>query len=651
MPTTFRPLGYTGRPIAPMLEGGVMPLAGGSLNLDTHRGVNWPSRGYRVVREVGDSHSKACFTWNHLHTDEGQTGLYLYDTALYPETGSDNPTALKTGLTASFKPVFVSQGEPTGHGVFLNGTNSEAQLIQEISSSLDARDFDFAAPGDYSGDTTTPANGTSLEGTYHALIVYEDDDGAILVTSAPTFQKSIVVASGDSIDFDISNLVHPTRAKKWSVYISAPATAGGTAVDSIDSYVQQLNSEALATETYSFTAYDSSGATLPHINETTWQATMPLTNVSCAAIHDGCLFIGSESSNKVYFSRRNNFNEWNTARELNTGTETGTAGGVVGMISAYGSLFIFTHDSIFRAWGPFAFEDQGDNPTWLPLWSQARHDTGRGLVGPNAATTVDGQPFFFSQQGLAIVTQNGSTLVAPVDAQGMLDDLDHTYRDRWVLSQDPNGYVCALVTRFTNSSRPQDGASIAGIADRILRYDFRNRLWACPLAMGDITHLSYRTQESAGTVGGKPKLMAGSMTGRVLELGIGASGGVLDTSGSEYDGQAATAEAATTVSYIEAGISADAYNGYTVTLYYSTDDDNYPGLAVQKTIVDTAVSGSTVTLTWVGSLTTPAGSGTWTVRVAGLLRVHDFRIDPGTKKRLKWIRAYTQPVIGVESVG
>lgn len=645
MPTmTLRPLGYTGRPVAPVQEGGVVPLAGDSVNLDTHRGVNWPSRGYRIVREVGDSHSKACFTWNHLHTDEGQTGVYLYDTALYPETGSDSPTAIKTGLTASFKPVFVSQGEPSGQSVFLNGTNSESQLIQEISAALDARDFDFAAPADYSSGVTTPGGGSLPAGTYHIAIVYEDSDGAVLVESAPTFVDDETVALNDSIDIDISALTHPTRATHWSVYVSNSTT-------SIDDYRQQIDSQAIASETVSITTFDSSGATLPHINQVTWQATMPLSNVTCACLHEGCLFIASSTSNKVYFSRRDNLNEWNTAREINAGTESGMAGGVVGMVSAYGSLYIFTHNAIFRAWGPFAFDDQGDNPTWLPLWKQDTADNGRGIVGPNAVTVIDGRPWFFSQQGLAVLGQTGSELVAPVDAQGMLDRIDWTYRDRIVVAQDPNGYACALVPRLTNSTRPQDGASVAGIADRVLRFDFRNGVWACPLAMGDITHIAFRTQESAGTVGGEPKLMAGSMTGRVLELGIGWSGGVLDVSGSAYDGQASTAEATTTVSYIEAGISADDYNGYTVTLKYPDDDDNYPGVTVQKTIVDTGVSGSTVTLTWVGALTVPSGSGAWTVRVTGLLRPHDNPIDFGRKIRIKAIRVLLAHAIGVESVG
>ena len=65
----------------------------------------------------------------------------------------------------------------------------------------------------------------------------------------------------------------------------------------------------------------------------------------------------------------------------------------------------------------------------------------------------------------------------------------------------------------------------------------------------------------------------------------------------------------------------------------------------------TAGAGSTVTLTWVGALTVPSGSGTWTVRVAGLLRPHDQPIDPGRKIRIKAVRILLHHMVGIESVG
>ena len=658
MKAAFKPLGYTGRSRSGV-QGSLIQLAKDSVTLDTHRGENWPSKGYQVSREVGDSHSKPCSSWVHTHTDEGQTTLYFYDTALYEEDGTDNPTALVTGLTQSWKSVFASQGDPSGMSVWINGTDADSTLIQEISGALDVRDINFDEPN--TSVVTTPGGGGMTAGTYHVAVTYEDKDGAVAVETKPFFEKNVVVSGSDSIDVSIEASVVPARATHWNVYISTPASSGGTATDNLNFYTLQSDSLVIGTTSVSIVSIDATITDIPaHINQFPRQATFPLSNVDSAIFHKGRLFIASSTSNKVYFSERDNPNHWYTINEVTAGSESSFSGGIMGMVSAYDSVYVFTQSAIHRVWGDFTRDDIGDSPSYILNMGQGVVDTTRGLVGPNAVTVINGTPWFMSDQGLAVIGANGSKLVAPADAQGMLDCLDHTYRDRWVVAEDPNGYVCVLVTRLTNSSRPQDGASVAGVADRILRWDYRNSLWACPLAMGDITHLNYRTDAAAGAVGGEQKLMAANFTGRILEMGIGYSGGVLDTSGTEYNGQASTTEGPLTVVYTEAGIAADKYNGYTVTLKYPDDDTSYPGMTVQKTIVDTGVSGSTVTLTWVGALTAPTGSAvgdTWTVRVTGLLRPHDIPydaailpgIEPGHRPRVKGYLFVLKHVIGVEA--
>jgi len=153
--------------------------------------------------------------------------------------------------------------------------------------------------------------------------------------------------------------------------------------------------------------------------------------------------------------------------------------------------------------------------------------------------------------------------------------------------------------------------------------------------------------------------MASSPNGYIHELHKGWSGGgALDVSGTAYDGQLTTSVTTLTATYIEAGVSNDDYNGMTVELFYPTDDTAYPGLRVLRTITDTVVSGSNVTIHWVGALTVPSASGNWTVRVAGLpgaadlaFNVRDIvEVPPGFKIQIKGVRVKFHHMIGEEAV-
>lgn len=650
MKALFNLLGYTGRSLSRAGDR-FLTLRGESCNIDTHRGEPWSSRGYKIYRKVGDSHSKSCASWNHVHTDEGRTPIYLYDTALYPETGSDSPSSIASSLTATFRPVFAAAGQPNGQSVFFNGTNSEAQLIQEISSAISAKAFSFAAP---TGATATPSTtgGSLADGDYSIMVTAVDDTGAVTVESYPQIIGTKTVSGGGgsgSIAVSIAAATLPTRSSKWRVYVA----------DGVTTYSSHLLENTDVTATTSYTIQSLAGTTsIVNINETIRQAHLPLDSVDSAWVHMGRLFIGSSKSNKVYFSERDNINHWYTVNEINTGTETSFGGTVVGGISAYGSTYVFTTEGIHRVYGQFTRDDSGTNPTYILNMGQAPLNTSLRLVGPNAVAMVNGQVYFMSDQGLATITASGAELVQPGEMQGMLDRLDYSYRDRWVVAEDPQGYVCILVTRLTNSSRPLDGASVAGIADTILRFDYRNNGWAAPLRVGDITHISTRSNGAAGATGGNPELMAGSYTGRILQLGFGFSGGgPADVSGTLYDGQAATTSGTTSAVFTEAGVSNDQFNGMTVTLKYPDDDTVYPGLIATKTITDTAVSGSDVTVSWQGAITVPSASGAYTVRIAGLPRIHDIAFDasmlpnipPGHQARIKGVRLIFQHIIGAES--
>lgn len=649
------PFGYTGRSISE-LQGSIIKLRGESCNFDTHSGELWASRGFRITRRVADSHSKPGGSWVHSHTDEGRTTFYYYDTALYPETGSDDPTAIATGLTQTWTPVVVQQAFPTGASAFLNGVNADAQLIREDGSNgLEAVPLEFPAPAGLTVSGST-SGGSLVDDTYYVYVSYVDIDPLGVRPSVEShYQAEEVIITGSSgngsitIDVSTASPAIPARATHYRYYISNSTTAVSSA----------LLEGTTAKGTTSATVQSLTGTTaIPNISNNAFTAEMPLDDVTCAVLHDGRMFIGSSKSNKVYFSVRGNLNEWNPLNEITTGAESEWSGGVVALISSNESLYVCTDNAIHRVWGDFSRDDQGDDATQQLRMQQGVLDTSITCVGPNAWCEVNGTAFIMSEQGLAAITVDGTTLFLPDDAQGLLDRIDWTYRDRIVLAEDPNGYVCILVPRLVNSDRPMDGASVAGVPDYILRFDHRHGLWAPPLRVGDITHIEKREDVAAGASKGRPLLMGFQMTGRAVQLGYGWSGGGPDdVSGTAYDGQSSTSTATTSVAYLESGITADDYNGMLVTLKYPDDDDNYPGLSVQKTVTDTAVAGSTVTLSWQGALTVPSGGGSWTVRVAGILQVFDVAVpsvnlpnaEHGRHTRLHSVRAYLPHIIGVES--
>jgi hypothetical protein len=666
------PYAYTGKSRTGMrsLQGvPYVPYNGDSVNIDTHRGIgeSWPSKGYKIKRLIASAVSKSCATWLHTHTDGGSTPIYYLESNLYAETGSDSPTGFTgTAITETFRPVFVNMGPPFGGSVLFNGINGEAQLIRENGSNvMEAVDFDMAAPAS-AGTVTTPANATALiAGTYHLAVTFEDDgnSGATpTVESGPYYETSITVVAGDSIDLNITALSPDSRVTHWNVYVSEPATSGGTATDSPSSYLLESDSVAIGTKTVSITAL-SGTTSLSHQNEDVRTAVMPLSAVDRAWLHDGRLFIASSLSNKVYFSERDNLNHWHSLDEVIAGTESGWSDTVMGGISAFGSMYVFTRRSIHRVTGEFKRDDQGTNATYILLVQQHRIAENFGLVGPNAVVqSAGGGPsvvYFLSEQGLAALRGEEVALVSPDDEAGQLDRIDNTYLENAVLASDPNGYICVLVTRLANSSRPMDGASLTGMPDRIYRWDTRHNVWACPLALGDITHIIARSDPTAGGTSSKIRLMAGSPTGRVLQLNYGNSGGGPDdVSGTLYDGQAGTSATTTTETFVEAGVSNDQFNGMTVTLKYPDDDTVYPGQTAIKTITDTVVSGSSVTVHWVGALTVPSASGAWTVRIAGHLKRGDLALDmaqvmqlpPDRKIKFNWAKFMHQHVIGVDSV-
>jgi hypothetical protein len=241
---------------------------------------------------------------------------------------------------------------------------------------------------------------------------------------------------------------------------------------------------------------------------------------------------------------------------------------------------------------------------------------------------VGGTVYFWSTRGPAALVGGRVRLLGPDKLRWFVNNIfDWAYASRVVCSEDPAlNMVTFIVPRGTNSSRPLDGASTAGICDYWLRWDYVHNVWSPPRQL-DATDIVSRKNGTHGSTSKRFYLMAMGPHGGVLQMNFGASGtNVLDISGSGYDGLLATDNTTTSATFTLAGVSADDFNNRTVTLFYPTTDDNFPGRTAQKTILDTTVSGSSVTVTWSGALTLPS-STKWTVRIAGLKRGLDVDLD------------------------
>jgi len=143
-----------------------------------------------------------------------------------------------------------------------------------------------------------------------------------------------------------------------------------------------------------------------------------------------------------------------------------------------------------------------------------------------------------------------------------------------------------------------------------------------------------------------------------LQLNYGhSSGGADDITGTIYDGALATGHSTTTAVITQSGVTNDDYNGMLVALFYPLVDTGFPGLIAIRTITDTAVSGSAVTITWAGALTVPT-STKWTVRVAGhavVVRLDPdwsqyLQLEPGSEIQVHDLKAEYHDVIGSEAV-
>ena len=627
--------------------------------LETSREGLWPNRGYKRYRLVEAALNEPMASWLHRDTDGSEYPFYYKGGELLPEDGSDAPTAFKTGLTDVWQPSVVVMADQ-GESIFLNGVNADATLVLEDgANALTDKKFDFAQPDANWTATAVLSGGTLADGVYQVRIAQRDTTGAYTVQSEPAVVKEVTITGGGgfgSISVAQATWTPDARADIWRIAISAVGEADAPAV-----YLH-LQDVAIATTTKVITTdtANSSSQAFTSRNGVYRQATMPLANVDFGVLHIGRFWIFSRDTNEVYFSERGQANHWYSTSGVLSSAESGWNSPCRAAASAPNGLVVLTTDSVHIITGDARSDDSGTSPTYARQLYTTLIDADVGGVAHNAINVIGSTVYCMTTLGPARINGTSLNLLLRAKVRTELDSLDWTYAVRWCSAEDPDlGYWCIAVTRKTNASRPMDGASVAGVPDLILRYDFNHDFWACPIQM-DVTHLSCRKNGGDNVVSSKAYLMAMSPNGYALQLNHGMSGGGADdVTGTIYDGALATAHSTTSATITQSGVTNDDYNGMLAVLYYPTVDTGFPGIIAIKVITDTVVSGSNVTISWAGALTVPT-STKWTVRVGGRAAVLDWmgslrayaggRIPAGWEAQLDSVKIELADVIGVEAI-
>jgi len=604
--------------------------------------------------------NKAAASWIHRHTDSGQHIIHYHDAELYDHDAGE----IANSLTPRFAPTFVNQASPCGFSYFFNGVDAQAQLIREIVDAVSVPLNALVQPAITTAFATS--GGSIADGTYQARICWIDDTGPVTVYSEPSVVDAVVVSGGGgsaTITFTEPGSA-PGRATKFRCALTA---AGAS--DTPANYLY-FTDYAKGAGDQTWTALPSVSATqaFVDINGTYRTAVCPISNVDVACLHDGWLMVGSTLGHEVAWSERDNGNHWYPDQIISAAAETSWNGPVLGLVSAHKKCYVLCPDSIHAISGSFRRDDEGVYASYAIDVRSEPIDTGVGGVNHASIVRVAGPStasvYFWSTYGPAMLTPSGASLIGVTDIEFFRNNiLDPTYLNRIVGAEDTDLHsINWIVPRRVNASRPMDGASTAGICDRVIRYNMANKTFFCPLDI-ELVHISQRPNPTNdGDVDEKTELTGmGPHAGKRLLLNYGHSGGGADdVSGAAYNGLLASAHSTTSATVTLAGISADALIGQSVELYYPSTDDNFPSVRVRKTISDnTASDGSNlVTISWQGALTVPSGTK-WTVRVAGFTHVHDFRPDlreyiqdlpPEHALEIKGEEYRLRDVVGAESI-
>lgn len=613
-------------------------------------------RGYSISRNLKGTAAKAGGYFTHMHTDETINRWFYHNTNLYEDDGTSTPSSIASGLTESFRFADYNMNDPTGTSGFFNGTNSQAQIIRRSGADLVSAAHEIIQVAD--AGATGAATGSIADDTYYVRVCVYDKGGTVAVFGEPSPVDTIVLNGGGNGQIDIAE---PANANgRGTGFRYAIATT-----DSPSSYLMWADVD--------FTGGDDSVTltTLPatqtsqaftDINNIYRQAHMPITGVDICTIWEGRLFIASSTQGKVAWSERSNPNHWYTDQVFDADGE-GAFGGVIrGLSWVGGTIFVFTTDSIFVIYGDLRRDDDPNDSlaTFKIRVEDEPFDAGIGCVSPQSIVKIGGKVFFWSTQGPAVIAGGGVKLLLQDDIRPWISKhLDTDHLGRIVGAEDPDLHMMTwIVPRGTNASRPHDGASVAGICDYWIRWDLNHGHW-CPPRQLDAVHITHRTDAADGGTPAKTYLMATGPYGAFLRMNDAPSGGgATDAATStDYDGKLASSSTTTSVTFTLAGVSNDAFDGFTVLLRNHNDDDVTGPRYIQKTVKNTSVSGSAVTVSWDGAITAPSGTER-TVRIAGLRQavhlphsVHDLGIPADKRGQVQGpIEVWFRDKVGQEAI-
>jgi len=649
-------IGWTSRPDPPPKFCGAT-----TVNWNNANGFLERDRGFKRQRLVKDITSKPAASWVHRHTDGGEHVIYYCDGGYYNETGSDSPTALVSGLTAVWLPVFACMGAPLGMSIIVDGT-AGPYFVREESGDPAMGLANFEQP-DGNWTVTQSTGGSLADGAYLVRIAQVEVSTATgTIVSAPAEYKTMTITAGGgtaSINVAQSTWTPNARATHWRVGITA---LNGT--DTPSGYFWDGTNTVIGTSTINVASVPTS--TTPFEYRNGLYATADLTDFSAThptgvIVHDGRFVFWWDGDNDIAWSERGVW-KFYTTNTMDSAAETGWTLPIKAMLSWRGTLLAFTPDSIVGIFGSFARDTDGAAPTYDVL-AEAKHlVTGIGITGgPYAVADIGGSVYFMSTQGPALFNGGVQVLAREdMEYERRKWDTSTNYPFRWPVCEDPDtGLVCFGVSRKTNASRPMDGASVAGIVDYIYRWNPRLGLWSPPRQL-DVAHMCSRPNGAKGTENEKTRWMVMTPHGTCSQMNFGRAGGDADgvVTSANYDGILASSNTTTTAVIAMSGISADDFKGHTVVLTYPSGDSTYPYVKVQKTISDnTATSGGNITITWAGAVTVPSTSF-WTVRVSGyrdrLDLGHDLRdviqMEPDEFAELQHVEVRLRDAIGREAV-
>lgn len=647
--TTFpvpAPRGWSAKP-----EPGLEAFDRDTFNWNTAGGYPRTDKGYKILQQLDPTAAiflKGGASWLHKHTDGTGYPIYWYDGELFWED-SGAATSLVSGLGDLFLPTFVPFSDPGGVSAVFFGDNTKAKILRKNGAVIEdvALDMDVIA-GSITVSSTPTTGGNLSNGTYYITVIQIDNVGARSVLSGPFATITQILSGGTStqrIILDLTSATYAARAVNYRVFLS-------TTADSPDSFFQNGVDTIKSTTTFTI-SNTTIGIALAHRNNFVQVSKLPITAVRYAVIWQGRLVFAADR-NTIGWSERDDINHYLSTNVVPV-EEGDSNSPITGLFATADALYIFTADSIHMLTGDFSRDED-----FLP---RVKFRTIETALGCASHGSIFGVPF----GGVAFWSQFGPCTIVGATVQRLLHDdvedfipfIDSDFAERITGDFDPDlRALCWAVPRVANTNWPDpaSGQTNAGICDWWIRYNLDEHTFSLPRYC-EVTHLHRRLHPATeGTKSAREYLTAVGPHGSVLQMNYGAAQGPTgDISGAPYDSLLASSEPTTTSAIIAAaGIAANDWQGFKVSIRYHSGDTNFPNVIFQRVIKsNTATSGGNVTINWDGAVTLSTGTK-WTIRIGGfvkrwLISGLAFGENPRAQTRLDRFTVLHRDVVGHRS--